>query len=71
MIQSFSCKDTEALHKNHRIPRWTSIETVARRKLSQLHAAESLVFLRAPPGNRLCFAWTESGPVAVQIVDYH
>lgn len=92
MIQSFSCKDTEALHRNHRIPRWTCIESVARRKLAQLHAAESLAFLRAPPGNRLellsgdragqcsirindryrlCFVWTESGPVDVEIVDYH
>lgn len=92
MIQSFSCKETEALHRNQRIPRWASIESVARRKLAQLHAAESLAFLRAPPGNRLellsgdragqysirindryrlCFVWTESGPVDVEIVDYH
>ena len=67
-------------------------DPVARRKLAQLHAAESLAFLRAPPGNRLellsvdragqysirindryrlCFVWTESGPIEVEIVDYH
>lgn len=62
------------------------------RKLAQLDAAQTLEFLRSPPGNRLealkgdragqysirindqyriCFRWSESGPEAVEIVDYH
>ena len=92
MIRSFKCKDTEALHLGHRVLRWISVEYVARRKLAQLQAAETLFFLRAPPGNRLellsgdragqysmrindryrlCFVWTVSGPIDVEIVDYH
>lgn len=57
-----------------------------------LDSAQTLSFLRSPPGNRLealtgdrkgqhslrindqwrlCFIWTETGPEAVEIVDYH
>ncbi len=36
-----------------RVRRFVGIETAARRKLAQLHAAATLSFLRAPPGNRL------------------
>lgn len=53
MIQSFACADTERLFNRVRVARFASIQTVARRKLDQLHAAASLSFLRAPPGNRL------------------
>ena len=72
--------------------RYRSILFVAERKLAQLEAAQTLDFLRSPPGNRLeklsgdrqgqwsirindqwrvCFVWTENGPNAVEIVDYH
>jgi len=65
---------------------------VLERKLAQLEAAQTLDFLRSPPGSRLeklsgdrqgqwsvrvndqwriCFVWTEYGPDAVEIVDYH
>jgi len=65
---------------------------VAQRKLAQLDAAQTLDFLKAPPGNRLealkgdrkefhsigindqwriCFAWSDAGPVDVEIVDCH
>jgi len=65
---------------------------VAARKLTMLDAAQTLDFLRSPPGNRLealrgdrkgqysirindqfriCFRWTDDGPVDVEIVDYH
>jgi proteic killer suppression protein len=53
MIESFRCKDTQALFKNKRVARFVSIEQVARRKLKQLHAATGLAFLRIPPQNRL------------------
>lgn len=53
MIWSFSCKDTQALFETGRSRRFSAILAVAERKLTQLHAAETLEFLRALPGNRL------------------
>jgi len=53
MIRSFADKDTAALANGERVRRWINIESVARRKLAQLHAAVMLDFMRVPPGNRL------------------
>lgn len=53
MIKSFSCKDTQALFEGQHPRRFRAIQTVAERKLTQLDAAATLDFLRAPPGNRL------------------
>jgi proteic killer suppression protein len=53
MIRSFADKDTAALANSERVHRWINIESVARRKLAQLHAATTLDFMRVPPGNRL------------------
>jgi proteic killer suppression protein len=53
MIKSFRDKDTRALFEGHCPRRWQGIRRVAERKLIQLHAAATLDFLRAPPGNRL------------------
>jgi toxin HigB-1 len=53
MIQSFKCRDTEALHQRHRVARWVNIEAAARRKLDQLDAASALRDMASPPGNRL------------------
>jgi toxin HigB-1 len=53
VIQSFKCRDTQALHRRQRVARWKNIESVARRKLDQLHAASELSDMAAPPGNRL------------------
>lgn len=53
MIQSFACKDTEALFNRERSRRFGAIERQARRKLLMLEAALVLDDLRSPPGNRL------------------
>jgi proteic killer suppression protein len=53
MIRSFADEDAAALANGERVRRWINIESVARRKLAQLHAAVTLDFLRVPPGNRL------------------
>jgi len=53
MIKSFRCPDTQALFETGKNRRFSSIANVATRKLTQLDAAETLEFLRAPPGNRL------------------
>jgi len=53
MIRSFHCADTQALFERGRCRRFSAIARIAVRKLAQLDAAETLVFLRAPPGNRL------------------
>ena len=53
MIQSFRCADTQRLFETGTCRRFAAIANVATRKLAQLDAAETLEFLRAPPGNRL------------------
>ena len=53
MIRSFRCADTQALFERGKRRRFNAIAKVAVRKLAQLDAAETLDFLRAPPGNRL------------------
>lgn len=53
MIKSFRCADTRALFETGGCRRFSGIAKVAARKLVQLDVAETLDFLRAPPGNRL------------------
>ena len=92
MIQSFKCKDTQALYEGRRPRKYRAFASVAERKLTQIDAAQTLDFLKAPPGNRLealkgdrrgqysirindqwriCFVWTDIGPIEVEIIDYH
>jgi toxin HigB-1 len=52
-IQSFACRETEALFKGKRIRRFASMERVAIRKLAMLQRAEVLQDLLIPPGNQL------------------
>ena len=51
MIQSFRCKDTQALYEGRAPSRFRAFLPVAERKLAQLDAAQSLEFLKVPPGN--------------------
>ncbi|HEV6967776.1 type II toxin-antitoxin system RelE/ParE family toxin [Roseateles sp.] len=53
MIQSFRCRDTQALFEGKPPRRFKAFAEVAERKLAQLDAAQTLDFLKAPPGNRL------------------
>lgn len=53
MIRSFRCKDTERLFQRQSVRQFRAIESVARRKLEMLDAAQQLDDLRVPPGNRL------------------
>lgn len=53
MIRSFRDARTEALFHDLDVPRFRSIERVARRKLFYLHQARQVEDLRVPPGNRL------------------
>ena len=53
MIKSFRCAETRRFFETGRSRKFTSIATVAARKLAMLDAAHTLEFLRSPPGNRL------------------
>ncbi|MBK1646961.1 MAG: type II toxin-antitoxin system RelE/ParE family toxin [Thiocapsa sp.] len=53
MIKSFRCKDTAKLFAGQSPQHFRAFQRVAERKLTQLHAAITLEFLRSPPGNRL------------------
>jgi len=53
MIMTFRDKDTERLFNREPVKRFREIERTARRKLEMVDAAEVLVNLRNPPGNRL------------------
>ena len=53
MICSFRDAKTGTLFNDLDVPKFRSIERVARRKLLYLHQARRLEDLRVPPGNRL------------------
>ena len=52
-IQSFNCAETQALFTTGKSARFANIKKVAERKLAQLDAAPSVLFMKAPPGNDL------------------
>lgn len=53
MIQSFACRDTEAVFQGRPCRRFATFRAVLERKLAWLDAAPNLNALRAPPGNHL------------------
>lgn len=70
MIKSFRCTDTRALFETGKSRRFSAIIKVAERKLVQLDAAETLDFLRVPPGNRLeALKGNRSGQYSIRIND--
>lgn len=52
-IVSFNCAETQVLYVTGRSRRFANFKDVAVRKLTQLDAAPTLLFLMMPPGNRL------------------
>ncbi len=72
MIKSFRSPDTQALFETGRSKRFSGIANVAMRKLAQLDAAETLDFLRAPPGNRLeLLKGNRAGQYSIRINDQY
>lgn len=70
MIRSFGCKETEALFDGRTPRRFRAIARVAERKLAQLEAAQTLEFLRVPPGNRLeALTGDRKGQFSIRIND--
>jgi len=54
MIRSFRDKDTERVFNRVRVRKFhQDVQRLAQRKLVMLDAAENLIDLRFPPGNRL------------------
>jgi Plasmid maintenance system killer protein len=70
MIRSFRCPDTQALFETGKSKRFSGIANIATRKLAQLDAAETLEFLRSPPGNRLeALKGDRAGQYSIRIND--
>jgi len=70
MIKSFRSDETRKLFETGRSKRFGSIVKAATRKLAQLDAAETLEFLRSPPGNRFeSLAGDRAGQHGIRIND--
>ncbi len=71
MIRSFAGRDTERLFARESVPRWSAkLQRAALRKLLILDAAEAIVDLRVPPGNRLeKLSGNRAGQYSIRIND--
>lgn len=70
MIRTYRCRDTEKLAAGYRVRRFVAFERVAQRKIAQLDAADTLGFLRVPPGNRLeALTGDREGQYSIRIND--
>jgi proteic killer suppression protein len=71
MIKTFRSKDTEKVFNGNfstRLP--TDIQRVCLRKLTQIHGAATLEFLRIPPANRLeKLGGNRKGQLSIRIND--
>lgn len=70
MIQSFKCPDTQHLFETGKSRRFAAFKSILERKLQQLDSAETLDFLRSPPGNRLeALRGDRAGQYSIRIND--
>ncbi len=70
MVKGFRCADTQALFETGKSKRYSNVANVAIRKLAQLDAANTLEFLRSPPGNRLeALTGDRKGQYSIRIND--
>lgn len=70
MIKSFRCAESQALFETGKSRRFSGVANIATRKLAQLDAAETLEFLRSPPGNRLeALKGDRAGQYSIRIND--
>ena len=70
MVKGFRCADTQALFETGKSKRFSSVAKAATRKLAQLDAANTLDFLRSPPGNRLeALAGNRKGQHSIRVND--
>jgi len=72
VIKSFRSAETRALFETGKSRRFSGIANVAVRKLAQLDAAETLDFLRSPPGNRLeALKGDRAGQYSIRVNDQY
>ncbi|MBI3042175.1 MAG: type II toxin-antitoxin system RelE/ParE family toxin [Betaproteobacteria bacterium] len=72
MIKSFRSAETRVLFETGKSKRFSAVANVAVRKLAQLDAAETLDFLRSPPGNRLeALKGDRAGQFSIRVNDQY